>query len=149
MKCSNDVLCRLIPNEYVCFCRYFISLSQVRYEHPYQKRRGRQKPPSSFFAVGVPTDSNEVRVWPKLPCAAGGRCSRAAWCAAVGVQRSPAGGKAHTGHRNRTPAPEKNGNRDTITVLFSYIRLRRVILAAPVIFASQVILPYGQFGRRI
>ena len=24
--------------------------------------------------------------------------------------------------------PEKNGNRDTITVLFSYIRLRRVIL---------------------
>ena len=91
----------------------------------------------------------QVRVWPKLPCAAGGRCSRAAWCAAVGVQRSPAGGKAHTGHRNRTPAPEKNGNRDTITVLFSYIRLRRVILAAPVIFASQVILPYGQFGRRI
>ena len=26
------------------------------------------------------------------------------------------------------PPPEKNGNRDTITVLFSYIRLRRVIL---------------------
>ena len=26
------------------------------------------------------------------------------------------------------PLPEKNGNRDTITVLFSYIRLRRVIL---------------------
>ena len=22
----------------MCFCRYFVSLSQVRYEHPYQKR---------------------------------------------------------------------------------------------------------------
>ena len=21
----------------MCFCRYFVSLSQVRYEHPYQK----------------------------------------------------------------------------------------------------------------
>jgi len=50
---------------------------------------------------------------------------------------------------NAHALPEKNGNRDTITVLFSYIRLRRVILAAPVIFASQVILPYGQFWRRI
>ena len=30
--------------------------------------------------------------------------------------------------RIRPPPPEKNGNRDTITVLFSYIRLRRVIL---------------------
>ena len=47
------------------------------------------------------------------------------------------------------PLPEKNGNRDTITVLFSYIRLRRVILAAPVIFASQVILGFAQFWRRI
>ena len=33
--------------------------------------------------------------------------------------------------------------------LFSYIRLRRVILAAPVIFASQVILGFAQFWRRI
>ena len=29
---------------------------------------------------------------------------------------------------NNSHSPEKNGNRDTITVLFSYIRLRRVIL---------------------
>ena len=37
-----------------------------------------------------------------------------------------------TGNENATriphPLPEKNGNRDTITVLFCYIRLRRIIL---------------------
>ena len=50
------------------------------------------------------------------------------------------------GHRNRTPAPEKNGNRDTITVLFSYIRLWRVILLrsyiwlAPSYIALQAVL---------
>ena len=24
----------------MCFCRYFVSLSQVRYEHPYQQNSG-------------------------------------------------------------------------------------------------------------
>ena len=34
------------------------------------------------------------------------------------------------------PLPEKNGNRDTITVLFSYIRLRRVILLCSYIWLA-------------
>ena len=43
--------------------------------------------------------------------------------------------------RIRPPPPEKH--QAFGLVFFSYIRLRRVLLAAPVIFASQVILPAG------
>ena len=39
------------------------------------------------------------------PTAAGGGVKGGERVAAVGVQRSPTVGKAHTGHRNRTPAP--------------------------------------------
>ena len=39
--------------------------------------------------------------------AAGGGVKGGERVAAVGVQRSPAVGKAHTGHRNRTPAPKR------------------------------------------
>ena len=41
------------------------------------------------------------------PTAAGGGVKGGERVAAVGVQRSPAVGKAHTGHRNRTPAPNR------------------------------------------
>ena len=39
------------------------------------------------------------------PTAAGGGVKGGERVAAVGVQRSRSDGKAHTGHRNRTPAP--------------------------------------------
>ena len=42
----------------MCFCRYFVSLSQVRYEHPYQaKERGLCLSLSLYFQMG--TDSNK------------------------------------------------------------------------------------------
>ena len=47
--------------------------------------------------------------------------------------------------RNLSPRPENDRNL-SFSVIFA---LRRVILAAPVIFASQVILGFAQFWRRI
>ena len=88
--------------EYVCFCRYFVSLNQVRYEHSYQKD------PDPFrrrdlFAVGVPTDSNEVRVWPRaaaLPVADAAAAQR--------VQRSA---DAKERRRRRQMPGTANGHR--------------------------------------
>jgi len=41
--------------------------------------------------------------------------------AAVGVQRSRTDGKAHTGHRNRTPAPHSHPNFDRVRVGFFFL----------------------------
>ena len=63
-----------------------------------------------FMPVGL---EPEVRVWPKPPCAAGGRCSRGAWCAAVDKIEEKRKPEDFIGHRKRTPAPYKNRNCDT------------------------------------
>ena len=45
--------------EYAYFCRYFVSLSQVRYEHSYQISRYPFGVSAYFYAVGL---EPEVRV---------------------------------------------------------------------------------------
>ena len=45
------------------------------------------------------------------------------------------------------PLPEKNGNRDTITVLFSYIRLAASYIASQLYLAcAKLYCPSGSFG---
>ena len=45
--------------EYVCFCRYFVSLSQVRYEHSYQKYPKPKWVWDIFIAVTVARTAGE------------------------------------------------------------------------------------------
>ena len=69
-----------------------------------------------FVPVGL---ERSVRVWPKHPCAAGGRCSRGGLrCAAVDKIEEERKPEDFIGHRKRTPAPEKESDCDTIR-LFS------------------------------
>jgi hypothetical protein len=49
--------------------------------------------PIFYMPVGL---EPQVRVWPKPPCAAEADAAGVLSCAAVGVQRSRAVGKAHT-----------------------------------------------------
>ena len=89
----------------------------------------------------------QVRVWPKLPCAAGGRCSRAAWCAAVDHRRSPSGQGEGRAPQTDTGTRKKHMH---LQVLFSAIFAFGELYCFAVIFGlRQVILPYGQFWRRI
>ena len=50
-------------------------------------------------------------------------------------------------YQNRSLVSEKNGNRDTITVLFSYIRLAASYIASQLYLAyAKLYCPTGSFG---
>ena len=76
----------------MCFCRCFVSLSQVRYEHPYQKREGGKCLP--LFFGKKKQDSNDLN---------------------ASVQWTLAATSANTGgYLNLRPFPGEDANRGTV-----------------------------------